>query len=771
LTISVRDRPLLWALGAALLAAMPASAQDAGAPVGPTAPTGQPAGVPAPGTTAGVAPQSADSGGIADIVVTARRRNESIQSTPIAITAITPQTLESKATLNIGDLQGQVPNLLITPQASGAATANIAIRGLAFADVEKSFEPTVGIVVDGVFIGTSTGQYLDFFDVSSVEVLRGPQGTLYGRNTIGGVINLRRTRPTGEWGARLEGSYGSYDTWAARGVFNAPIIPGKLAVKGFYFRSESAGFYRNAFTRKLQGASENDNFGLTFLATPTENVEALITVEKQVQDFVPVDSNISKTGELFCNFEPANECNRNSTTDLYTVFSSAASHGHYSAPAITGEINWNIAGVKLTSITSYRESHENQMNDVDGSSADLFSFHRIQRFHQTSQELRAAGKIVPTLDYVVGAYYYDSYYNLNQTTRIFGMDLPVAQVVFGTNTSYAGFADFDWQFLPHFRLNVGGRYTHDEKTINNTFGAFLGAPSANFNKFTPKVVLDYRPNDNFLFYASWSRGYRSGGFSNRASTVISTNKAYGPETVDSYELGAKTALFDRKRLFNVAAFYADYKNLQQNTTVPGGPTGNETLVTNVGSAAIKGVELDMTARPVRRLTATAGLGYLDSRFKNFITGGTDPTTGTPATFDYSDVNLIYNPSVTGNLNATYTMPAKFGEVLLNFGYRFIAPYDQQISIGPFNRVVSPAGVTTITVLGNDPRVRSPEQSLVDAAATLQFNYRGKKAKVTVYGRNLTDDRGPASAFTVAGLFSFATAREPRTFGVQLGVDF
>lgn len=769
---SIIARPILLALGAAIVGVgVPAAAQSAGAPVQPAVPADQQAGVPAPATTPGVEPGGAtDTGGIADIVVTARRRNESIQTTPIAMTAIQPAALEAKATLNIGDLQGAVPNLLITSQNSGAGTANLSIRGLAFADVEKSFEPTVGVVVDGVFIGTSTGQFLDFFDIASLEVLRGPQGTLFGRNTIGGVINIRRTRPTGEWGARLEGSYGSYDTWAARGVFNAPIIKDKLALKAFIFRDDSAGFYRNYYTHQLTGGNSNLNFGASLLFTPTSNFDALLTVEKQVQDFVPVNANIAKTGEVFCLFEPAVECNRNNTTDLYTVFASPAS-GHYSSPAVTGEINWNLGAVKLTSITGYRESREDQAQDFDASSVDLYYTRRRQTYHQTSQEFRASGKVYSALDYVVGLYYFDSAYYLDQGTRLFGAPLPADQIATGSNTSYAGFADFDFQFARRLRLNFGGRYTHDEKKFTNTFGPRLGSPSKNFNKFTPKVSLDWRPTDDYLFYASWSRGYRSGGFSNRAQTVISTNTPYGPETVDSYEIGAKTAFFNRKLLFNIAAFYADYQSLQQNTTIPGGPTGNETIVSNVGSASIKGIELDATARPTRHLRLTGGLGYLDSHFTGFLTRGSDPVTGGPAAFDYSKNRLIYNPSVTGNLNAEYTIPTSFGEGALNLGYRYIAPYDQQISIGPFTRTVAANGAISILMLGNDPRVRSPEQSLVDASASLKFDYAGHKARVTVYGRNITDDRGPNAAFTVAGLWSFASAREPRTVGVQLGLDF
>ncbi len=152
--------------------------------------------LPAQADPAATAAAASDSG-LEEITVTARRRDESIHDTPLSVTSLNTAMLEAKAAVNIGDLQGAVPNVLITQQESGASAANISIRGLTFADVEKSFDPTVAVVVDGVFLGTSTGQYLDFFDISDFEVLRGPQGTLFGRNTIGGVINVTRSKPTG----------------------------------------------------------------------------------------------------------------------------------------------------------------------------------------------------------------------------------------------------------------------------------------------------------------------------------------------------------------------------------------------------------------------------------------------------------------------------------------------------------------------------------------------------------------------------------------------
>jgi iron complex outermembrane recepter protein len=713
----------------------------------------------------------------AEIIVSARRRTESLQDTPIAITAINAAQLEAKGTVNIGDLMGAAPNLLITNQNSGGAAANLAIRGLTYADVEKSQEPTVGVVVDGVFIGTSTGQFFDFFDIDQIEVLRGPQGTLFGRNTIGGVINIKRTRPTGEFGVKAEATFGSYGNRAGRAVVNVPIIGSEFAAKFFYFHNESDGYYRQGITGKRVGGSNNENFGASFLVKPEDSgFDAVFTVEKQKQQFDVVNSSITRTGELFCGFIPANQCNRNNTSDLYTVFTSPGV-SNYSAPALTLEMNYDLGGVKLTSVSGYRRSRENQTQDFDASSTDLYYTRRQQNYRQLSQELRAAGKISDAFDYVVGAYLFSSKYQLLQHTRLFAFNTaidpiqadPNSQLVNGDTKSYAFFGDFNWAFADKFRLSFGGRYTHDKKTLRNAFATsgLVGQGSGKFSKFTPKVGVDYRPNDDTMIYASWSRGYRSGGFSPRAATAITANVAYQPEVVDSYEVGTKLDLLDRRLQFNVAAFYSKYNDLQQNTTIPGGPTGNQTITSNAGSATIKGIEADFTARPADGLRFTGSIGYLDSKFKGFVVGNT--LAGAIRNFDYSANNLIYSPKITASLGADYTVPTSFGSVIANIGYRYIDSYDQQISLGALTIPTSATG--TVIVNGNDPRVRSDRQGLLDASISAKFDLGGAKAKLTVFGRNLADDRGTTAAFTVAGLWSFASAREPRTYGASLGFEF
>ncbi|MCW1382775.1 TonB-dependent receptor [Novosphingobium sp. KCTC 2891] len=732
---------------------------------------------------------SASSAAVEDngaILVTARRRSETLQSTPVAITAVSTAMLENRAAVNIGDLQGAAPGLLITQQNSGAQAANISIRGLTYADIEKSQTPTVGVVVDGVTIGTNTGQLQDAFDIAQIEVLRGPQGTLFGANTIGGVINITRSKPTMEPGMKAEFTYGRWNTWAAKGIAN--YGDGETwGVKAWYFHNQTDGFYHNATRNVSAGWSKGDSYGASMLFKPAgSGFDAQFSIENVVQDFDPVVSNIVKTGEAFCGAEPAIECNRNTSSDLYTTFGSAA-NSRYNAPNGTLEMNLDLDAVKLSSITGWRHSKETQTQDFDGSSSDLYYVDRRQHYTQFSQELRAAGKLMDGFDYVVGGYYFKSNYDLTQYTRVFGNAFAAstvirptgvydadAQHVEGRTESYAFFGDFNWSIVDKVRLSFGGRWSHDNKQLTNQFlvSGPVGSGDASFSKFTPKVGIDYRPNSDMMVYASWSRGYRSGGFSPRAATAATASTPFQPETVDAYEIGAKFAAFDRKLEVNLAGYVSDYKNMQQNRTVPGGPTGNQTVTSNVpGGALIKGIEMDGTIRVTPEFKITMSAAYMKSHFRNFVTQGVYPGAGL-VDFDYSGNNLIYAPEFTGSLGAEYSVPTSFGKVTATAGWRHISPYDEQLSEASLTPVLAGSTVTGVIVNGNDPRVRTTTQDLVDASLTVNFNLAsGAEAYVRVFGRNLANNKTTTHAFTVAGLWSFGMALEPRTYGATVGVKF
>ncbi len=406
-------------------------------------------------------------------------------------------------------------------------------------------------------------------------------------------------------------------------------------------------------------------------------------------------------------------------------------------------------------------------------SADLYVFDRRQKYHQLSQEIRASGDLFTGFDYVAGAYYFKSKYHLIQNTRVFAAPAPTQDTT-GRSESYAGFIDFNWEIFDRVRLSGGGRYTHDKKSLESSLQGVFSIPrtSKSWSKFTPKVSVDYRPTDDLMVYASWSRGYRSGGFNGRGQSVFSASTPYDPETVDAYEVGFKSEFLDRRVALNVAAFYTDYKKIQQSTTVqiPVAPF-NETVVANAAAAKIKGIEADLTVKPMEDFTIRGSFGYTDSKFKGFIIN--QPTFGAIRQFDLSDVDLIYAPKITASIGGEYSLPISFGQVKLNAQYRYLSRYDQQIAADP----ATPIPVTGLIVASrNDPRVRSDVQHLVDASLTVLFdmNDQGAQGRVSVFGRNLLDDRGTVTAFTVGAfptLWAFAAAREPRTYGVQVGFEF
>lgn len=764
-----RSRPVVAALGAYCLCAI-------------FAPT------PAKAEVAQSASAAAAGAQLEEVLVTARRREENVQSTPLSVSAISPTQLEQRAAPDIRDLVGTTPNLVIDPVSAGPSAAAISIRGISFEDIEKSFDPSVGVLIDGVYIGTNTGQLLDFFDFSGIEVLRGPQGTLFGRNTTGGVINITRSDPTGRFGGKLALTGGDYGRREFRGVLNLPEV-GMVDTKLFYFHKESDGYVRNVTRGVMEPKSRSDNYGVTFKIAPTDTFNAKLTLEGNRQRSETSQSSLSDNADLIClqlplgpggalvrvTGIPDQECNRNNTGDLYTSFSNVAGPVKYREGAGTLEFNWEVGhGFTLTGVTGYRKSKESVRQDFDGSSINFFDTLRNQNYHQFSQEFRVAGKLTDTLDMVAGVYYFDSKYHLHQYTNwgpflqfAAGLPAETQAIVDHEAKSEAAFADFDWRFMPKWRLSVGGRYTKDTKQIVNDAIAFVARGKASWSEFTPKVSVDYEPTDDAMLYATYSKGYRSGGFNGRASTPVAASTPYNPETVDSYEVGAKTEWLDNRLIVNVAGFYTKYDNKQEEVVRPtpaGSINAQETIVANAASATIKGLELEVRGRPMQGLNVNASLGLLDASYDSFAQ--LDPVTLQP--IDLSNLNLRRTPKATASVGFDYTVPSALGDWTLAADWRHVAPYDTTISLEPGTGVIV-AGKLVPAI--NDPRGRTNTQNLVDASLTWRQERHGQQMHVTLFGRNLTDDRGLAGALPVAGLFAFGSPRPPRTWGVEVGYEF
>jgi iron complex outermembrane recepter protein len=763
-----------------------------------------------------------DQGAIRDIIVTAERREDSIQDVPVAISALDEQTLISPIIEDIRDIAGRVPSLVVDNVAAGPSAAAISIRGISFEDIEKSFDPAVGVVVDGVFVGTNTGQLLDSFDLERLEVLRGPQGTLFGRNTIAGVISVTRTRPTEEFGVRGTLGYSKFDTKRGRLVVNSGELGGIVRLKGFAFYDDTDGFYRNVTKGRREGQYEVFTYGATALITPVEGISAEITYEHMRERGETVVGSLSETGkDLIClvpgapGFAPPIECNRRFTQPnwgLYTVFQNVDSRVRNDTDAVTANINIELGeNFLLTSVTGYRTNEESVRQDFDGSSANFFDTLRQQDYEQFSQELRIVGDVTPWLNLLIGSYYFDSNYQLDQSTN-FGVVLGqgqtavLRQFVDHESKSYAGFADARIKLGEQVTLGVGGRYTRDEKRIFNNFGrigtlvrltlpsftgtecvgvtgTFSPAPGVvlpvfaaanncsgerDFGKFTWRANLNYEFDDNKLVYASYSRGFRSGGFNGRSSSPT-TLGPYFPETVDAYEVGLKADWLDRKLRTNIALYHTKYDNKQEEVVQPAPPgsaSPQETVVRNASSARINGIEFEMIAQPSPRFAITASASFTDAKFKRFfndvvgLTPGSAPD-GIPD--DVSTLDLRRAPEFQFSVGFDYNQPVGRGRVDFNTLLRFQDAY--QTCIAP-NRPTIPGAIR------NDDRCLTEARERLDAQISYTLPFGGdSEVRFSVFGRNLTDNRGLAATLPVAGLFTFGTAVPPRTYGAEFSFRF
>lgn len=754
-----------------------------------------------------------DVGGIREIVVTAQKRTESAQSVPVAITALDEKALDTGMVQDIRDVAGRVPSLVIDSVSAGPSAAAISIRGISFEDIEKSFDPTVGVVVDGVFIGTNTGQLLDSFDLQSLQVLRGPQGTLFGRNTIGGVIEVKRSTPTDEFGAKGRLSYARFDTKSARLVVNSGKLGNFIAFKAFGYYDDTDGFVRNLVTGKRQGKYETLTGGVTALIEPSPDFSAELTYEHSRERGETVAIPVSSSLDLIClaagapGFAPVEECNRFSLPDrgMNGTYQLAPNDVSNDTDALTANVTWSLGDrVTLYSVTGYRTNDENVAQDFDGSSADFFATRRLQQFEQFSQELRILAELNDRINLLVGGYYYTSNYQLDQYTRLgpvpSGSPTGATLRAYTDNhaKSYAGFADAQFTLTDKFKVSVGGRYTRDKKSAYNNYGQVVGlvelslpafdgkscvaavgvfpaGPLAglpvfadanncsgqkSFGKFTWRANATYEVGDHKILYGSYSTGFRSGGFNGRAASPTSLGP-YFPETVEAFEGGLKADWLDRTLRTNIAVFHTKYKNKQEEVVQPSPPGAaqpQETVVSNAASAKITGAELELIIQPSPSLNFTASASYLDAKYGTFLKDLNGDNIGD----DVSTLTLRRAPKYQISTGVNYSREVGSGRFDANVLLRFQSKTATCIAN---DRPIVFGAVT------NDFRCFTKDRENLSGQISYTFFTGSGEVSIAAFGRNLTNVRDIGSTLPVAGLFTFSGAIEPRTYGVELGFRF
>ena len=711
-----------------------------------------------------------------EIVVTARKRKEDLQDVGLSVSAMSGTEIERTFARDIRDLAFISPNLIIDDTSQGpGGNAAMYIRGIGVADVEKNFEPAVGVTIDGLFIGANSGAIMRSIDLASLEVLRGPQGTLFGRNTIGGTINIDRTRPTGEFGGKVRAGYGDYDTYWLDAVVNFGITD-DLAVKLSAAKNDQQeGYFDNISTGDDDGMIDYQTWGINLLWNATETLEFEYTYqdEETEQDTPPL-VNMAQPDTLFCGSFGlcAQSVNTPSSGDRYKTTTlkfepTTASLSPQPTQVVTSpiadlipndddatfdaethifETRWDISdSLTLNYIYGSYETEETVVTNFTSEPPMLFGTDRPAEYEQESHELRFTYDAGDRLKFVAGAYFWESEYDIRLRSWItFAVPdtvLDIPQYTHQETDSKAIFFEGDYELNDSWTLTLGGRYTEDEKLSEQRANLNSDADEE-WDEFTPKVGVRYRIDDDAMLYATYAKGYRSGGFNGRVDSVPSATIPYDPETVDNYELGFKTEWMEQRLRFNGAIFYMDYQDKQEEIGLPSdGDTGQRISVFNAADATMQGIELELQAIVTENLSLRANLGYLDSEYDEFtFDNGFEIV-------DNSGLEFRRAPEFTGSIDATYEWQIGNGEAWVRGAYRFLGEHFIEQT--------------------NRPELENDDQHLVDASV----NYSINGLTFSVFGRNLTDEDGWAHGLNVSGLWAYASARAPRTWGAEVVYNF
>ncbi|MFQ5563311.1 MAG: TonB-dependent receptor [Parvularculaceae bacterium] len=621
------------------------------------------------------------------IIVTARRRAESLQDVPVSVSAFDEGRIHELQADNISGIQYATPNVYLDQ--GDASNAVIYIRGVGQNDSLAFADPGVGVYVDDVFVARSQAAFLELFDVERVEVLRGPQGTLYGRNTIGGAVKFVSTKPPDEFDAYFEAGVGNFNFGTVKGRIGGPLneertLRGKIA----FSASRRDGFNHNTIT------DEDDGGQLTFagrgslLYAPSDRTEFLLSVEGKVDRPDTSRSPVRETAIAGAPDpgDPFNIVVFPASDDPFRVDVNANGLSDLTSFAASLKSTWRASDtLSFESISAYRRMDFDLNLDTDGSPLPILDILLLQDQYQFTQELRATYDDGDRVVFTGGLYYFHdddlTFSGVdNGAATIFGF--PVTLFGFQSSSladtdqvtnSYAAFGDASFKLADQIDLSAGLRYTYEKRRSARRFENFFdpsvsviedtppflqgaGVPGtlitgkADFDALTPRVSLSYSPNDDLMFYASASRGFKSGGFDGRATTDFSF-EAFKPEFVWSYEGGLKSSWHDGRLVFNAAYFYNDYTDIQV-TSFGSDPVSGVfvSLFTNAAEAHAQGVEIEMTAQPTDALTLNGSVGFLDAEYDKFETlvGG--------VVTDVSDRELVNSPKWNAYLGATYETP-------------------------------------------------------------------------------------------------------------------
>ncbi len=713
------------------------------------------------------------------VIVTARKINENLQTVPIAVTAISGAEVKLENIRTVKDVERQVPSLLFQADPDDAQGVQITMRGRKQNDVTLAVDPAAGLYVDGLYVPRTLGLAGALLDVSQIEVLRGPQGTLYGRNTTGGAISITTNDPTDTLGGSLDVTGGNFSAWNVVGIANLPLAP-NLAARFVFERGEHGGYghnlvgdplesedsqyYRGKLAAKVGGVTavlsahyESNTSGgliekLVGLAAPGGGLPAggVTALELSVEDGVSLD----QAAALLQTY-----LNR-STTNFYDT------SGNF--PPTSTIMKWDVDlnltgdlpdGLKWRSITGVQEMHrEGRFGaPIPGDMIDI-GFHTDDKYYSQELQLLGAEK---RLNWVVGLYGSIERGSDDSAALVLPALLgPIPGVSDARiyNRSLAAFGQAIWEFAPGWRLTVGDRYSWDDKgaDISNFSGGVCTVPAPGvestligaaqcprtftdtFSQDTWLVSLDHRLTSDILVYAKAATGYRSGGENTAGAVEIETFAPFRSEKNLEYEVGVKSELFDHRLRLNLAAYDDEYTDLQVTTTFIAADGAVDNAVTNAAKARIQGVEADAILELTSYLRLSGSLAYTDARYLHFVDFTGDRTN-----------QPFPVPKWSGVVGARLTEPTSAGDLTLNLEYEF--------------RSLTVYDATGINIAD----VTQPAFGMVNGRINLHLDRWD--VDLAVFGNNLTGTKylDDAHGFDASLGVNLGIPGDPRTFGVEI----
>ncbi len=586
--------------------------------------------------------------GLEEIVISARKRTETLQDVPLSVTVLSGQKLQQSGVTDLQGLSQYVPNFTFTEAV--AAADQFFIRGFG-SGVNAGFEMSVGQVIDGFFYGRSRYGRAAFLDVERIEVLRGPQGALIGKNTSAGAINITTNKPTEEFEGYIAPSYEfeGNEGYSVDAVLSGPLTD-RLRFRVAARYENKDGWVTNLNSGKTEPTTDDFTTRATLDFDATDDL--LVRLSYQYGDIHHTGRNreLSKcsanlTSTLVAqNLTGVEDCTLNNTRsslnlDQYGTLNEEVNDTRFHIANMT--LEWNHDDFTISSLTGFSRYTGLDFWDTDSLPIQVTSINNNLEYEQLSQELRIASNGNGTIDYIAGIFLQDTTQNERQQVNFYALPAPATRNINADidSKTAAVFAQIDWNISHQLILSVGGRYTHEKKDLRHwQFGsiletevpmAFGGGPASpthdvtmerTENNFSPDASLQWKPTDDVMIYANVARGFKGGGFDavfagNQAATEAGVE--FSKETVTAYELGAKFDFPEQNAQFNIATFYQKFKDLQVSSLI-----NTQTLtfaVDNAASARSYGVEADARWRPIPELTLSAAGAYLNAKYNDFPT--------------------------------------------------------------------------------------------------------------------------------------------------------